>query len=81
MENIHTANHSWVIHERQVVHSPGYAAKLGIHLDEHLRDDRSQILAFLNGRRENYLGGNRILGQEEPLDVIVQHALSFLAWK
>ena len=81
MEDIHTANHCWLIHEWQVVHSPRYATELGIHLDENLRHDGSQILAALDGGREDDLGGNWVLSQKESLDVIIQHALSFGAWE
>ena len=81
VEHIHATNHRRLIHERQIVHCPGSAAHLGVHLDQNFGNDRSQILATLDGGRQNNLGGNWILSQEEPLDVIVQCALSFLAGK
>ena len=77
MEHIHATYHRWLIHERQLVHCPRNAAKFGIHLDQYLGDDRSQILATLDSGRQNHLGGNGELGQKELLDVIVQVALAF----
>ena len=79
MEDVHATNHCGLVHERQLIHCPGNSTKLGIHLDQHLRDDRSQILASLYGRSKDHLGGNGVLGQEELLDVIIKLALSFLA--
>ena len=79
VENVHATNHRRLIHERQLVHGPGDATELSIHLDQHLGDDRSQILASLDGGRQDDLGRDWILGQEELLDVIVQVGLAFLA--
>ena len=39
VEHVHPTNHCWLFHEGQVVHCPGHAAHLSIHLDQHLGDD------------------------------------------
>lgn len=81
MENVHATDHCWLIHERQLVNCPRCSTKLSIHLDQHLGDDWSEILASLDGTRENHLGRNWEFSQEEFLDIIIQVAPSFWAWK
>ena len=76
MEYIHATNHCWFIHERQLIHSPRGSTKLCIHLDQHLRDDRSEILASLDGASQYDLGWDREFSQEELLDIIIQVASS-----
>ena len=49
VEHVHSTDHRRLIHERQLIHGPRCPTKLGIHLDQHFGDDRSQILASLNG--------------------------------
>lgn len=78
MEDIHTADHCRLTHEGKRVNSPGDAADLRIHLDEHLRDDTAQILAFLDGANKHNLRGYWELLEQEPLHVIVKRALAFL---
>ena len=74
MEYVHSAYHSWLGHEGQLVHSPGDSTNFSIHLDQHLRDDRPEIFATLDGAGENHLGWNWVLSQEESLDIVVQGA-------
>lgn len=57
VEDIHAADHCRLTHEGKRVNSPGDAADLRIHLDEHLRDDTAQILAFLDGTDKHNLRG------------------------
>jgi len=80
VEDVQAADHGWLVHERQVVDGPRNTTQLGAHLDQHLRDDGTQILAFGNGVGEHHLGWDWVLGQEESLEIVVELALTFLAW-
>lgn len=77
VEHIQSADHRRLVHERQVVDGPRDSSQLGAHLDEDLRDDAPQVLSSRDGLGEDDLGWDWVLCQEEPLDVIVQRALSF----
>lgn len=77
MEHVKAANHGWFVHERKLIDSPWDSTKLGIHLDENLGDDGAEILTSRNGTCENNLGRNRVLSQEEALDVVVESVLTF----
>jgi hypothetical protein len=57
VEDIHATDNCRLTHEGKRVDSPGYAADLSIHLDEHLRDETAQILAFLDGTDKYNLRG------------------------
>lgn len=81
MEDVQAADHRWLVHVWQVVDRPRDTSQLGIHLDQNLRNDGSQVLSPLNGLSKDHLGRNRVLGQEEPLDVIVQRAFTLGSWK
>ena len=81
MEHIHPAHHSWLVHEWEVVHSPGNTTNLGVDLNENLVDNRSEVLAFCDGVAQHDLRGDWELSQEESLNVIVQLTLAFLAWQ
>lgn len=81
MEDVQAADHRWLVHVWQVVDRPRDTSQLGIHLDENLRNDGSQVLSPLNGLSKDHLGRNRVLSQEEPLDVIVQRAFTLGSWK
>lgn len=72
MENIHAANHGWLIEEGQVVHGPGDAAHFRVHLNQHFRNDRAQIFATLNRTSQNHLRRDGVLFKQEPLDVIIK---------
>lgn len=78
MEDIHTTNHRWFRHERQVVNGPWNASDFGVHLDQHLADDRAEILTLGDCTYKNHLGRDGELGEEELLDVIVERALALL---
>jgi len=76
VEDVHAANHSWLVHEGEISNGPRDASDLGIDLDEDLVHDGAQVLALSDGVAQNNLGGNRKFGQKESLDVIVQCVLS-----
>jgi len=80
MEHIQSADHRWLVHERQVVDGPWNSSKLCTHLDENLGDDTSQVLSSGDGLSKDDLGWDGVLSQEESLDVIVQSTLSFGSW-
>lgn len=72
MKHIHAANHGRCVQEGQIVHGPRHAAHFGIHLNKHLRNDRPQILASLDGTRQDHLRRNWVLFKQESLHVIIQ---------
>ena len=76
MEDVHAANHSWLVHEGQIGHGPRDATNLGVDLDEDLVDNGAQILALCNSVAQHNLGGHSEFSQKEPLDVIVQGILA-----
>ena len=78
MEHIHPTNHGWFRHKRQTVDGPRNASNFGVHLDQHLADDRAEILTLGDCTYKNHLGRDGELGEEELLDVIVERALTFL---
>jgi len=77
VEDIHAHDHSGSGHERQVVNSPRYTTNFGVHLDQDLGHDRSQIFTFGDSTVEHNLRGDGILFEQELLEVIVQRASSF----
>ena len=76
MEDVHAANHSWLVHEGEICNGPRDATNLGVDLDEDLVDDGAQVLAFGDGVAQHDLGGHSEFSQKEPLDVIVQGILA-----
>lgn len=78
MEHIHSTYHGWFRHERQTVDGPWNASNFGVHLDQHLADDRAKILSFGDCTDKNHLGRDGELSEKELLHVIVERALTFL---
>lgn len=76
MEDVHAANHSWLVHEGQIGHCPRDATNLGVDLDEDLVDNGAQVLTLCDGIAQHNLGGHSEFSQKEPLDVIVQGILA-----
>lgn len=81
MEHIHATDHCRNRHERQAVDGPWHSTYLGIHLDQNLGDDRSQILAALDSAGQNDLGRDGVLLEEEPLDIVIEGAPRFGSWE
>jgi len=77
VEDIHAHDHSRGGHKRQVVNSPRYSTNFGVHLNQDLRHDRSQIFTFGNCTVEDNLRRNGVLFKQELLEVVVQGASSF----
>ena len=78
MENVHSTDHGRLVHEWEIVNSPGNASNLGSDLDEDLVDDGSEVLSLGNGVAKHDLGRYWEFRQQESLDVIVERSLSFL---
>ena len=55
MEHVETANHGRFVHEWELVDCPWNTTELGIHLDEYLGDDGSEVLASGDCAREDNL--------------------------
>ena len=78
MEHVHATDHRGLRHEGETIDSPWDASDFGVHLDEDLRDDRTEILAFCNGTDKDDLRGDRELSEEVLLDIVVEGALTLL---
>lgn len=80
MENVHSTNHCWFVHEGEVVYDPRDSADLSADLDENFVDNGSDVLATRNGVTKDDLGRNWAFCKEKPLDVVVEGTFAFLSW-
>ena len=63
MENVHSTDHGGLVHEWEVVNSPGDSSDLGSDLDENLVDDGPEVLSLGDGVAQHDLGRDREFGQ------------------